>query len=142
MGLGFDAYFTLAVVALALALLALFLRGKIFAVINGLSTPELLYLPAMLAAAFAQETIFRGYVQLRMQSWLGEVWGWLAAAVLFAICQVPELLFARGVALTELPMALVELLAFGLVLGWIMRKSGNILAPALYAAIHAWLMVI
>lgn len=141
-GLGKQTWRASLQLGLALALLSIFLRGKINAVIYGLSSPEMLYLPAMLGAAFAQEVIFRGYVQLRMQSWLGEVWGWLAGALLFALCQVPALLFAQGLPINGLPLALAESLAFGLVLGWIMRKSGNILAPALYAAIHAWLMIV
>ena len=42
----------------------------------------------------------------------------------------------------SLGVLLLVTLIQGLLLGWIMRKSGHVLAPALYRAVAAWLLLI
>jgi len=128
---------------LALVVMTIFLRGKIYSLINGVSLSELLLLLAVLALGFAEEFAFRGYVQLRLSAWWGQRWGWVSTAVLFALWHLPEqILVTRTTNLLTLGINLLDLLVFGLVLGWIMRKSNNILAPALYHAIHTWVLFI
>jgi membrane protease YdiL (CAAX protease family) len=127
---------------LALALLTLFLRGKIYTILGGISTPQALYLAAMLAAGLASEFIFRGFVQLRLSSWLGDTAGWLASAGIYALWQLPQKIFLVGINPNGLAPALLEALLAGLVYGWIMRKSGNVLASGIYAAIHNWAVLL
>ena len=133
---------------LALVAMTIFLRGKIYSLINGVSLSEFLLLIAVLALGFAEEFAFRGYVQPRLSAWWGERWGWVSTAILFALWNLPvQILVACGTCpkttdLYSLGINLLDLLVFGLVVGWIMRKSGNILAPALYHAIHTWVLFI
>jgi membrane protease YdiL (CAAX protease family) len=128
---------------LALALITVFLTNRTYTIINGgVDLPRVYYLVGMLAAAFAAEFIFRGYLQLRLQNWFGETWGWVIQAGLFSLWHLPQKLFVEHADPTALLISLGYLFLFGLLLGWIMRKSGNILAPALYHAIHNWMMVL
>jgi membrane protease YdiL (CAAX protease family) len=125
----------------ALGVITIFLRGKLYSILNGLSLSEIYLLIAMLAIGFAEEFAFRGYVQPRLSGWLGERWGWVSTAVIFTLCHIPDqVLVARITNLAALGISLLDLLVFGLVQGWVMRKSSNIVAPALYHAIHIWVM--
>jgi membrane protease YdiL (CAAX protease family) len=127
---------------LGLALISLFLASKTNTILNGLSVDQWTYLGAMLAAGLAAEFVFRGFIQLRMMAWLGPAWGWIATSGLYAIGQIPQKLLVEHNTLPELGASLGLLFAFGLLLGWIMRKSGNVLAPGIYHAFHNWLMVL
>jgi membrane protease YdiL (CAAX protease family) len=124
----------------ALALIAIFLRGKIFTILNGLSADEGLFFIAALLFGLAMEFIFRGYLQPRLSALLGETQGWLAAALAFAIASLPLYSALNATGVVALNFAL--LLLFGLLQGWIFRKSGHVLAPALYHAVHLWLLAI
>jgi membrane protease YdiL (CAAX protease family) len=129
---------------IALALMTVFLQGKINSIIyGGITTASTNYLLAVLVTAFVEEAIFRGFIQLRLVGWLGETWGWLATTGLFVLWRLPlKLLQVGGVSLPDLALYLGLIFGSGLVLGWVMRKSGNILAPWLYHAFSAWLAVL
>lgn len=126
----------------ALALISIFLSGKTYTVLNGLSLSQGLYFAAMLVVGFTEEFIFRGYIQPRLMSWLGDNRGWLLTAGIFSLWHLPQKLLVERVAGPDLLINLAVLFVFGLVLGWVMRKSGSILAPGLYHAVHNWLMVL
>jgi membrane protease YdiL (CAAX protease family) len=119
---------------LALVFLTIFLRGKVFTIINGISAQAGLALLACLGIGLAEETIFRGYIQSRMCFWLGERWGWLATAGLFLVWQTPRLAADPA----NLPLNLLVVAVQSLLLGWLAQTSGNVLAPTLYRAISEW----
>ena len=122
----------------ALALLTIFLHGKIFAIINGLHSDAFLALAVAIIAVIGEEVVFRGYVQPRFSAWLGEKWGWLAAALLYIIWWTVvafAILPFTGIALAG---AVIYRVMMGLLLGWLMKKNGSLLAPILYHAAHLW----
>jgi membrane protease YdiL (CAAX protease family) len=124
-------------VGFALVLVTIFLRGKINILIYGAHSLEILYLLlGCLIVCFAEEFIFRGFVQLRLTSWLGEMKGWLATAALYSFWSVLPLLNAP---LETILITAAYRLGMGLLLGWIMRKSGSIIGGWLYHAVHIWL---
>lgn len=127
-------------VGLMLAILTIFLRGKFMTLIGGVSKVQLSALGVYLLLAVAEETIFRGYIQLRLQSQIGQRWGWLATAGLYTLWQLPGRIWIMPFSSLWI-IALVGLVQ-GLLLGWIMQKSGHVLAPILYRAISAWMIVI
>lgn len=127
---------------LALGLITIFLAGKTYSILNGLSTAQWTFLAASAVAALSQEFVFRGYIQLRLAGWIGNTYGWIATAVLFTLWQFLLQLIAGRTAPANLGLNLAALFVFALILGWIMRKCGNILAPAIYHAIVSWLMVL
>jgi len=124
---------------LALALLTILLRNRALDLINGITSAELSYLFLALGIALAEETIFRGYIQLRLGWWLGENRGWLVTGLFFAAFRFPLLLAAGD--LNAALFGLLIALGQGLVAGWLMQKSGHVLAPALYRATSIWLNV-
>jgi membrane protease YdiL (CAAX protease family) len=131
---------------LALVMLTLFLEGKIMTLINGVSAQEGSALLAWVGIAFAEETVFRGYIQPRISAWIESLvktetsnWivgrlGWLATAGMFVLWQVPRLL-PVGLPWQGLVLALVQ----GLIVGWLAQRSGNLVAPWLYRMISEWL---
>jgi membrane protease YdiL (CAAX protease family) len=125
-------------VGLMLALLTIFLRGKFMTILAGVSSQKLSLLLVYLVWVLAEETIFRGYIQPRLQSRIGKPWGWLATAALFTLWQLPGRLWILPFA--SFWMIVVVGLVQGLLLGWIMQKSGHVLAPILYRAISLWII--
>lgn len=126
----------------ALGLLTIFLRGKIYTIINSVGPTQGNYLIAMAGVGLAEEVIFRGFIQLRLTSWLGPLWGWVLTAVAFALYHIPSKLLIEHVSLEALAFSLIIPLLFGLLQGWIMQKSGNIAGLAIYHAIHNWMVVL
>lgn len=125
---------------LLLAVLTIFLRGKFTPLLKGFTEEKGSLLLVLLILSLAEESIFRGYIQLRLMSYLGTTWGWLATAFLYLLWQLPGRAW-----LSHFPTAWPEVLitlAQALLLGWIMRKSYHVAATALYRAVAAWLMVI
>lgn len=142
-GLGRQTWNASLQLGLALALMAVFLRGKVYPIIYGaVHEPQLIFLLAALVMAFVEEAIFRGFVMLRLNSWLGQTWGWLLSSALYVVWCLPERIYLQRLAWTDLGVDLALLLVFGLLQGWIMRKSGNIVAPALFNAFHRWISVL
>jgi membrane protease YdiL (CAAX protease family) len=122
-----------------LVILVIFLQGKIFAIINGLTQGAFITLTIALAAAIGEEVVFRGYIQPRFSSWLGEKWGWLAAALFYtAWWAIPAAGSFTGDGITFL-VSLLYRISLGLLLGWLMKKTGSLYAPILYHTAHLWL---
>ncbi len=126
-------------VGLMLALLTVFLRGKFMTLLAGISTQQMALLGVILLYTLAEETIFRGYIQLRFASRFGERWGWLLSAAIFVLWQLPGRLGVTPF-VSLWPVLLMGLIN-GLLLSWIMKKSGHVLAPTLYRAISMWLFL-
>lgn len=125
-------------VGLMLVVVAVFLRGKFLTLLNGLEPGQSSLLLVLLLLCAAEETIFRGYLQLRLMSFLGSTWGWLATAGLYLLWQLPGRLWLHpfGEIWVDLVVALIQ----GLLLGWIMRKTGHVTATILYRAVATWLL--
>lgn len=132
-----KAGFTLGVL---LVIIVIVLRGKFTILLNGISSEQGGLLLAFLLLALAEETIFRGYIQLRLNSFLGTTWGWLATAALYLLWQLPGRLWVSPFA--DLWPTLVVSLAQALLLGWIMRKSGHVVTTVLFRTVAAWLLFI
>jgi membrane protease YdiL (CAAX protease family) len=126
-------------VGLMLGILTIFLRGKFLTILAGITPQQASMLLVYLILAFAEETIFRGYIQPRLQSRIGQRWGWLATAALFTLWQLPGRIYILPF-VSYWPVLVISLIQ-GLILGWIMQKSGHVLAPMLYRALSAWMIV-
>jgi len=121
---------------LALAFVTFFLRNKVYSLTNGILPEEWNALLLCAGLAFAEESIFRGYIQTRLVSIWGKLPGWLVTSALSLTFQLPRLW-------AEPNSFLLTLLLIGiqsLLLGWIMNKSGHVLAPALYRLISEWVI--
>lgn len=125
---------------LLLVIIAIVLRGKFTTLLQGVSSEQGGLLLVCLLLALAEETIFRGYIQLRLNSFLGSTWGWLSTAALYLLWQLPGRLWVLPFA--QLWPPLVVALVQALLFGWIMRKSGHVVTTVLFRAAAAWLLFI
>jgi membrane protease YdiL (CAAX protease family) len=126
---------------LLLVALTLFLRSKIIAITNGVSSTEGLALIELFVIALCEVTIFFGYSQPRFSSRFGPTAGWLISAGLFTLWQVIPLALHGGTwqtSIYQVGLAVGE----GLILGFITSKSKHALAPAIYLALSQWLFLI
>lgn len=125
-------------VGLALAILAIFLRNRFNDIVRGLPPEQFTLLLTLLGICLLEESIFRGYIQPRLAAWLGDLAGWVLAAALFALWRLPLWLSGGqplSAALPDLGLAFAQ----GILLGYIQRKSGSVLAPGLYRAVSTWI---
>ena len=120
---------------LMLVFLTIFLRGKLTAIVNGISGGEGIELLLLIGICLAEETVFRGYLQLRVNSWLGTPRGWMLVSALFVLWQLPRLLLAPVTLWIDLPVLVIQ----SFLLGWMMQKTGHVIAPALYRIISEWI---
>jgi len=123
---------------LALAFLAVFLRGAIFSLMDGVSPAELSGLSVWLLLALAETTVFQGYIQLRLTSFFGDRFGWLAAAAAFLLWQLPRLLLQPETLWVRLGLAAVQ----AVLLSWLMKRSGHVAGIALYRAVSEWIWLL
>jgi len=85
----------------------------------------------MLSVGFTEEAMFRGYLQLRLTAWLGTRRGWVLTAIVFTICHIGGSIFN-----------LVAVFIIGLVYGWIMQKSENIVGLSIWHAFTDWVWIL
>jgi membrane protease YdiL (CAAX protease family) len=124
-------------VGFALLLVTIFLRGKLSPLIYGDKNINQLYLLiACLVAAFGEEIIFRGYLQPRLENWLGDLRGYGLTAILSAVWVILPLI---GIAWIALAALFIYRLLLSLLLGWVLKRSGSILPGWIYHTIHMWL---
>jgi len=126
------------IVGAALGFLTFFLRGKFFTVMNGVGVNQGWILLATAAIVLAEETIFRGYIQLRLMDLFGEQQGWFSTTLLYTLWVLPRLMTDPSTLLVKLAITAIQ----GLLLGWIFKKNGHILSVAIYRIISDWTWLI
>jgi membrane protease YdiL (CAAX protease family) len=89
----------------------------------------------MTMVGFAEEFLFRGYLQTRLIARMGTWRGWVLASFLFAASHLPRYLFQDGLGLGAAIVAAARLIPSGLGMGFIMLRTQNILAPAIFHTI-------
>jgi membrane protease YdiL (CAAX protease family) len=92
-----------------------------------------------LIVGFAEETLFRGYVQVRWVAALGWWPGFLLASAVMSLFHLPILLLADHLTLLNALVEVIKIMPLSLLLGYALQKNGNIVAPAF---IHLWLNLI
>jgi membrane protease YdiL (CAAX protease family) len=102
-------------------------------------SPSLVYgLVAFAIAGFGEEIVWRGYIQTRLIAYSGTLKGLVATSLLFAILHFPVRYYQHsGVALEALASALL-VLPVGLLFGYIMLKSQNIIPSSIFHLLTNW----
>lgn len=114
--------------------LVVFLHGKFFSLINHASTATGVLILILLAIALLEESVFRGYIFIRLTAGFGEIPGLVMTALLSTLWQTIFFInFSAplGAILAGITVTLVQ----SLILGWIMLKAGHVIAPALYKTV-------
>jgi len=90
----------------------------------------------------AEETLYRGFLQSRLEAWLGRWWGYLATALLFTASHLPARLLGGEPLAAALTYAAIQLLPMSLLFGGAMLAAGHTIAPALMHLAWNWASVI
>jgi membrane protease YdiL (CAAX protease family) len=124
---------------LALVFLAVFLRGALYSLLDGVTSQEIQTLLLWIGIALAEETIFRGYLQTRLANWLGKYQGWILTALLFTLWNTPRFMLYPHPGAPTLVFSLAFTFFQGLLLGWIYLKNGHVAASGMYRAVSEWI---
>jgi membrane protease YdiL (CAAX protease family) len=87
---------------------------------------------------FGEELAFRGYLQTRLVAWLGRWPGWVLASVLMALAHVPQRLTVAGASPLAALSSSASLIPISLLLGYVMLRTENVVAPSLAHAFADW----
>ena len=88
---------------------------------------------------FAEEFLYRGYLQTRLIARIGTWRGWALASLVFAAAHFPHRLLYDGLGSPAAVTATVLVVPCSLAMGFIMLRTQNILAPAiLHTIINFW----
>lgn len=88
--------------------------------------------------AAAEETLYRGLLQSRMEIWLGRWWGYVTTALLFTVLHLPARLLGGEPLSQSLVYAGVRLLPMALLFGATMLATGHVAAPTLVHLAWNW----
>lgn len=90
---------------------------------------------------FSEEFAFRGYLQTRLCAWLGRWQGWLLASVLMALVHISQRVWMLGFDATTAFLSSAYLIPISLIMGYVMLRTENIVAPAIYHTFADWVGV-
>jgi len=99
-------------------------------------------LAAYAVVASAEETLYRGFLQGRLEAWLGRWPGYLATALLFTALHLPARLLGGEPLAQALTYATVQLLPMALLFGGAMLAARHVAAPTLLHLAWNWASVI
>jgi len=69
---------------------------------------------------------------------MGKWKGWLITSVLFALWHLPTRCQAEDMSFTEGLVSCAEIIPIGLVMGYAMMRTGNVIAPGLLHTFANW----
>ncbi len=84
---------------------------------------------------FAEEFLYRGYLQTRLIARMGTWRGWGLASLVFAAAHLPHFLIYQRLGLGAALVTTALVVPCGLALGFVMLRTQNILAPAIFHTI-------
>lgn len=129
-GIGTQNLWQSLVIGTGLALSAFFFKSGGFA--GKIASVQLLAVAMFAFVGFEEEFLFRGYLQNRLVAVMGRWRGWVCASVIFALWHFPRRLLIDGMSLGTAAAASLALIPAGLLLGFVMLRTGNLVAPALF----------
>lgn len=88
---------------------------------------------------FAEETLFRGYLQSRLENWLGTVPGWLIASLMMALAHIAQRMVMSDMVFVDALISSLKLISISLFFGYLYMRTRNILAPGIVHTFANWL---
>jgi membrane protease YdiL (CAAX protease family) len=106
--------------------------------VNIISVAALISFIEFLIVGFAEEIIFRGYLQTRLIAWQGTVKGCLLTAFIFSFWHLPHNLILAGMNLQDAFFNCIRIFLLSLMLGYIMIRTKNITSVAILHTFINW----
>jgi len=107
-------------------------------ILAGLGASHFWAFATFLSVGFGEEFAFRGYLQTRLEAWLGWWQGWAVASVLMALAHVVQRITFVGLAPGEALLDSLTLVPTSLFMGWVMLRTRNVVAPGLAHTFADW----
>ncbi len=105
--------------------------------------PEQTYaVVAFLLLAGVEEIVWRGYIQTRLVAWAGGLNGLALTSLVFSLAHFPVRFFLFSGAVPEAFVGALLIFPFGLLLGFFMLRSQNIIPGTLFHAVSNMLSVV
>ncbi len=109
---------------------------------RGLTDSQLWALPYYAVVGFWEEFLFRGYLQTRLVAWLGQGTGWLLAGILMAMMHIGQRVVFAGFSSPEAVISSALLIPISLFMGYLMLRTGNVIAPGIAHTFANWVGVL
>lgn len=90
---------------------------------------------------FSEEFMYRGFLQVRLMGWIGKWQGWVLTSILMALIHIPQRM-ALGLSPLEALISSASLIPISLIMGYIMIKTENIVAPGIGHTFANWANVL
>ena len=90
---------------------------------------------------FGEEFGYRGYLQTRLIAWVGRWQGWLLTSILMAMVHVSGRLLVGGLDVLSALLSSAMLITISLLMGYIMLRTENFVAPAFLHTVADWVNV-
>jgi membrane protease YdiL (CAAX protease family) len=87
---------------------------------------------------FGEEILYRGYLQSRLVAWLGHYQGWILASVFMALVHLPQRILIQGMGFPHALASSLALIPISLFMGFVMSRTGNVVAPGLSHTFADW----
>ena len=126
-------------ISLPLCVMVLFSSGpSVIDTLQNLSIGHIWALGRASTIGFGEEFLFRGFMQIRMMSWLGRWKGWVVTSLVMALTHITPLLLEQGMGPLDALVSAAMLIPVSLFLGFVMLRTGNVVAPGLLHAVAGW----
>jgi len=79
--------------------------------------------------AFAEEVLFRGYLQTRLTKWLGDQRGLVFTAFLFSFSHLFQRILSVDMSLSSALVSCIAIIPFALFMGYLFSKCKDVVAP-------------
>ena len=89
----------------------------------------------------SEELLFRGYLQSRLMAWLGQLRGWLLASILMALVHIAQRMVVGGLNPIAALISSAALIPISLLMGYVLLRTENIVAPAIFHTFADWVGV-
>ena len=111
---------------------------KVNKVMNIISVESFNYFIQFSIVGFVEEVIYRGYLQTRLISWLGNMKGCFLTSVIFAFSHLPHRLIVEGLNFTNALISCALLIPISLLFGYITIKTKNVVANSILHTFTDW----
>jgi len=94
-----------------------------------------------LIVAFAEEMLFRGYIQVRFVTRWGFWKGLLLTSSIFCLWHLPTYSIGMKMPLSVASIEVIKIIPLSLLLGYSLEKTGNIITPVLIHLFINWVQI-